>query len=243
VGASTLATLHEELADVESQLGLARAQEAVLKEAIRDLERQLAAARALAGGVSLTYLKNVVLQFMSFAGDPGAVSQRRALVLVLATMLQFDAAERKRVGCPPLSAPPLHAPAVALSAAQPPAIPAQKLVAPVPAGSGPGPAPASSSAFFSPLRPAGPAAVGGGNGLPAAVPAPAHVLAPAVAGAASAARGAVAQQQPPVSAGYGSFDDARGPGGGVVRGPNAAARSSDRDGVRIGFGGASVRVV
>lgn len=70
-------------------------------------------------------------KFMTFASTAGAESQRTALVEVVATLLRFDSAQRKRVGARQLAlaSPP---PATRLAAATPPG-------GTVPAGGPPGP--------------------------------------------------------------------------------------------------------
>lgn len=51
--------------------------------------------------VPVQYLKSVTIHFISIAGDPWSGTQRKPLINVLATLLDFSAEERKRVGAPP----------------------------------------------------------------------------------------------------------------------------------------------
>lgn len=123
---SALDALRQEHEDTVTQLALARQQEAVLKGEVRVLQGRVDTLHSLtcvgpasstssqgghggspsrgAGqgppGVAFAYLRNVCMQYIGFANDPGAASQRRALALVLATLLDFDDTERKKLGLP-----------------------------------------------------------------------------------------------------------------------------------------------
>ena len=72
-----------------------------LKAEVRALTARNEALTALSGGVSLSYLRAVVLQLGHFCAAPGAERERRNLLDVLATMLDFDDTERKRACVPP----------------------------------------------------------------------------------------------------------------------------------------------
>jgi hypothetical protein len=51
--------------------------------------------------VPVQYLKSVTIHFITIAGDPWSGTQRKPLVNVLATLLNFSPEERRKVGAPP----------------------------------------------------------------------------------------------------------------------------------------------
>lgn len=95
-----LTVANHESDDTTTALMLTRQQESILKNEIKLLNKQLESAMVLHNSVPLAYLKNIIIQFISFAGDPFAGSQRKALISVLATLLNFDEKERKKTGAP-----------------------------------------------------------------------------------------------------------------------------------------------
>ncbi|CAM9342541.1 unnamed protein product, partial [Phaeothamnion confervicola] len=84
-----VAGLREDLAAAAAEAAAARASEARMRRHVDDMSR---AERR--GDVNLEYLKNVVVQYMTFGAG---TSERRALVPVIATLLQFGDEDRQRV--------------------------------------------------------------------------------------------------------------------------------------------------
>ena len=102
-GATTAAddaALRADAADAQTSLALARTQETMLKAEIRRLTDRVDALMACSGGVPLAYLRNVCVRLGGFCFVPGAVAERRALVDVIATILDFDDKERVLAGAP-----------------------------------------------------------------------------------------------------------------------------------------------
>jgi len=100
-----LAVCQDELEDALTRINLAQGQETVLKGELRTLGARIEALLSLtqAGSIPLTYLRNVVVQLGGFCERPWAVQERKSLVNVLATMLDFDEEERKRACVPALT--------------------------------------------------------------------------------------------------------------------------------------------
>ena len=97
-----LQVVQEELEDALTRVSLSQGQEAVLKGEVRSLSARLEALHSVSGGIPLTYLRNVVLQLGGFCERPSAIAERKNLLNVLATMLDFDEGERRRACVPPM---------------------------------------------------------------------------------------------------------------------------------------------
>jgi hypothetical protein len=102
--------LIDELKEITSQLTLSRNQEVLLKDVIRDLQQQLQVCTSLISPINVTYLRNVTLQLIALTNSlPLSLStkaQRESLARVIATILNFDADECRRAGCPTIVGSP-----------------------------------------------------------------------------------------------------------------------------------------